>query len=667
MAIPIDACLVAFMPDGTESLGLGYVASALRRAGRTVRTLTFRNHLEMDGIARRAVSLRPRLLGVSIPSGHAAVSAMAFVNRARGLGYRGHVACGGPWATLARERLLRDFPGIDSVVRHDGEAPTVALVERLAANGAPDGIPGVTARAGDGPPAEGGGAWGVAGKMPALRPERSSFRRYAGVRAAKVSAVRGCSRRCRYCGLAAWRREDAGPRRRHVEDVADEMAELYHGRGVRFFHFVDENHLPDGAADALEWVRRLDGELSRRRVGRRAIGMMLRADAASPPVVEALARMGLVRSLLGVESLRQETLDDLGRDSHAGAAAPAMRCMERHGILFHFNVLLVHPGSTLESIVGDVEALRNAGGGLLDPFQVEAFEGTDLFASLAGEGRLRGGPFVWHYDPPDPGAQRFADLFRLVKMGAMGEVPLTAFAYEVLGTLAVARRIHGLDGRGERLAASAAELTRRHNSLWLGVLDELLEAASGRSNREPAAIADRTRREAALLTLEFERLRASVQVACRAPIATEFGMPRAAAAVAASLAILGGACDCEGTSLVGDAEADVAEGAGDDSAPDADGSTPDADDAACSEAAARDEHRSILAAGAACPDPCTGMEGYTYRFVLDAEGRAVDMETRDGPAIPDDVKRCYLDAVAGQVFPCLREHPWWEECPIYLA
>jgi hypothetical protein len=443
-----------------------------------------------------------------------------------------------------------------------------------------------------------------------------------------------------------------------VEHVADEMASLYHEGGVRFFHFVDENHLPEGESEAVAALRALDEALSRRRVGRRAVSMMLRADAATPAVVAAMARLGVVRSLLGVESMTRSSLAALGRDSTPGASVPAMSLLARHGIAFHFNILLIHPGSTMEGISRDVAALGRVRAGLLDPFQVEAYEGTRLFEGLARRGRLGGGPFVWHYELEDPAAQRFARLFRIVKTRVLARIPLTAFAYDVTGSLAVASHLGMVRRSGPRLQRRAARLVERHNRLMLGTLERMIEIAP-QGAREHERFLDESSESAARLTLEFEALKDGIEEACASPLTCDLALPRTAAAAAIALSILGSGCTQ--TRLTGDTtpedRVEIVETAEADVPADA-----------CTHADAEAELGSAISTGldAGCEDVCS-LGSERFRFILDDDGHVVDVELSDGGTVPDEIRTCYLDALSGQVFPCLSEDPVWEWCYVLLA
>jgi radical SAM superfamily enzyme YgiQ (UPF0313 family) len=689
MAAPLDVILAGLSPSGDECLGLEYVARALRDGGHRPRVVTFGGPLEIDAAAKEVMRRPPPLVGLSLLSGASAATMVALAIRLRALGFAGHVTCGGTFATLGRARLLETQPSIDSIVRHDGELPMVALADALSAGRDPGEVAGLTTRDGDGPPAPVGSCAPLV-----LEPCRRSARpRYAGVASAKISATRGCYGVCRYCGLKGLRREAVAEarragldgdavrarsigdlRRRSTERVADEMAHLYHELGVRFFHLVDENFLPRDRADAVAAVMALERALARRKVGPRAIGMMLRADAATPEAVEALTALGLVRALLGVESATDEGLRQLGRRTTTEDNARAMELLARGGVAFHFNVMLIHPDSTLAAIGREIGGLHRVSGGLLDPFQVEVFEGTDLFERLRGEGRLEGGPFLWHAWPREEGAARFARVFFRLRHEALGTLHMTPFAYEVLGELAVARRLGRLRRRAlGAIARDADHLVEAHSALWLALLEEALDLARGAAPRDEVdAFLRRAAVRSARLTLRFDRLRARIERAATADLRSETLFPATARAAAVALAILGASACGARTGLLADADADVAsDGSDADDARDAD-PDPDVEIDPCDLYLASDRfldiERALEAVGADCWIHC-GAQSYDFtaiQYVLDREGHVVDIVT-DTPSAPVDaeLKRCILEALAGQTFPC-PELTFWHDCMVYL-
>jgi radical SAM superfamily enzyme YgiQ (UPF0313 family) len=683
----IDVGLLASTIGGSESLALGYLAAALADAGHRPHVVTFDGWREIDDAARRLAELDAPLVGVALPSAPMAIDALAAAYRLLELGYRGHLTCGGAWATLARERILATHPIVDSVVRYDGELPLARLADAVAAGRDPRDVPGLTTRSGDGRPAPLG-----ATPFVGMRPLHDRFRRFAGIRTAKLSAVRGCFGGCTYCGLAAVRREMraeaqaagwsraelrrcgvGGMRRRPVTDVADEMAGLYHEHDVRFFHFVDENHLPRRPDDALFQIRALDRELERRRVGRRAISMMLRADVATPAVLEALADLGVTRSLLGVESLDRAGLAALGRGTAPEANAAALRGLVRRGIRFHYNLLLVHPYSTIASIGREVAALKQVHGGLVDPIATEVYEGTDLFRRLQAEGRLRGGPILWFYEPADEQAARFARIFRALGNQAQTVLPLTSFAYDVQGMLAVSEQLGRIGPERHRLGEALDRITERHNALWVETLEQALAIARRGDEDAIAPLVERTGRHAARLILELEAVRRRLEEACVERPVCDIVFPRTAAAVALAVALLGGGCHRAAEAPSGDddeGEVDDTD-TGDTEVGDSDSETGDTDtDTECTPQQYNEEYVEIWYAGhdAGCDDPCTPLttEDY-YRFVVDEDGYVTGIEVEDGGDFPAELAECYVQAVEGQVFPCLAGQEYWVSCePIAL-
>ncbi len=718
MTKSITVALVGASPTGADNLALSYLAGALLAREHAPEVISFRGIGDFDAAARRAVGIAPGLIGVSAPSGEAAVEALAFVYRLRDLGYTGHVTMGGTFATLARRRLLALHPGVDSVVRHDGELPLAALADALGAGGDLERLPGVSTRRGDGLPAPVGDRDHLD-----ISPYRTAFKRYAGVKSAKVSAVRGCFGRCRYCGLRALREAarqegracglDAaamerlgvgGIRRRPVAAVADEMADLY-ARDVRFFHFVDENHLPRDPLAAAGVIDSLDRALTRRGVGPRAVNMMLRADVATPEVVDALHRLGLARCLLGVESMKTGGLRRLGRGGAPALNLRAMEALRARGIVFHFNLLLIDPDSTMGRIDAEIEALGQVRGGLIDPFQVEVYYGTDLYHRLQRERRLEGGPLLFHYWPADAGARRFARIFYRLRRDASEFLHMTTYAYEVLGAYAVAGRLGMLKGR----RPIGREVERRideHNRLWIALLETASELAGrGASTDEVENLVAESTLRSAHLILGFERLKERIEAASSGPLRTEIFYPRTAAAVALALSVIA-ASGCSRTVPVGgpgpvriagapatdnttvtDRDVDTGTSIAQETGPAPEDAAPNGEAPAGSGTEAETERKPVIGAMRAgtygcftehtrkkiekralrlgCPRP--PKEAEEYGFVLDLDGNVLDMVMRSGVSVDEEIKKCFLAAVKGQRFPCMKDRDIRLVPPILLA
>ena len=77
---------------------------------------------------------------------------------------------------------------------------------------------------------------------------------------ATLVASRGCwHSACAYCCIGAFHAKKKGPRHalRSVENIAKEIAWLYHKQGVRLFQFHDDNFLQANMKRTT--IERLDG------------------------------------------------------------------------------------------------------------------------------------------------------------------------------------------------------------------------------------------------------------------------------------------------------------------------------------------------------------------------------------------------------------------------
>jgi len=254
--------------EGDENLGVRYLANALSQAGIDFKLFALNQVADIDRIASQVLELHALLVGISLSDNNVALDLLSFVEYLRFRGYRGQIVAGGALATVQRHHILAHHSGIDSIVRLQGEHALVKLARCIIDNSPIEMVPGLTTRAGDGTPVVDSAA------LFTCRPLRDTQLPTAlGVSTARLIASRGCSGHCVYCGSTALRhiassearragwsterivKAGIGARRtRPLSDFADEVAELYHARGVRFFHLHDDNILGPHEMPALDWL-----------------------------------------------------------------------------------------------------------------------------------------------------------------------------------------------------------------------------------------------------------------------------------------------------------------------------------------------------------------------------------------------------------------------------
>ncbi len=687
--------LVGREQPGDENLALRYLAAALLAAGHRPTIVPLSGPPSLPGAVHAALAAGPALVGLSISDADIAIDTLAFARLLRKRGFGGHITAGGALATLARHELLGRHVDIDSVIRHEGEVPLVELADRIAAGRGWHDVPGITTGNGDGPPAR------VTDPTPlTLQPlHPDPLPRLVGVPMARIVASRGCPGRCRYCGPAALQRSalaeaaraglgparilDAGvggTRRRAPADVASEVAELYHGRGARFFHVLDDNLLSTSQGAAKTWLRSFLAELRTRQVGRSAWSLQVEPASLDDEVVELLTELGVIRLAVGVEALTHRQLRAIGRDGDVDHNQALLARLRDSGIVSVMNSLIVHPESSAESISAELDALGNLRGVHYDALAVAVYPGTALHESLLRSGSVSGGMLGLRFEPSDEVVARFRAALIHLRLQATGRYGPMVMAHDVAVNVALARHLElpGYEPRLDRaLQRSLNELNAKRVAAWRQAL-AIAQLELPRTHRIQSLLALTNQHRSELATIWSDL--ADIQ---RQLDAAESEQPRrggrlVAAALAAGFtfclvpAACGGVTQDESSPHepvpdaappdVGVADAPVDVGVTDVTAVDAPADGDGSDAPPCS---AEDYWEQSLAVED--PGLCFSSDSCgPYGITLDAEGRAVDVVGSPGTQVPAEIRECYLDALGGEVFPCLAGETIWQECVICL-
>jgi len=126
---------------------------------------------------------------------------------------------------------------------------------------------------------------------------------------------RGCFANCHFCSISAWHKRMGGPRlrQRSVEDVAAEMAYLYHRLGVRLFNFHDDNFFLPSRAASIARFEAMGRRMREAGIRRAGVQIKARPDSVDRETVAVLKELACFRVFLGVESNAVAGLKALGR------------------------------------------------------------------------------------------------------------------------------------------------------------------------------------------------------------------------------------------------------------------------------------------------------------------------------------------------------------------
>jgi len=417
--MPTDVVLVhaPFVGDRyAEHLGLAYLAACLRRAG--VQTQILDAQMLRAGV-RRVVDLvaeaAPRVVGVTATQREAR-AVVAIVQGIRRKLPTVHIAAGGHFPTFCHDRLLRDVPALDSVVRGEGDLVFVGLVQRVLAGEEWHGLPGVSFRH-DGavvstPPGP------LVANLDSLPFAARDTARIAMAHddLLGVSSSRGCYGRCTFCSISSFYRLQSGSawRARSPQNVVEEMARLAGDYGCKRFSFVDDTFVGPGLK-GRERTHAFADELIRRRL-RCQFSLECRANDVERSVFLHLREAGLRVVWLGLESGSQGQLDRFRKGTTVEDGRYAFSILRDLGIDVGVFLIMFDPDATLDECLGTLRFVASAGllrNALGFDSRARALDGTEVCERLREQGRLRGSYMRgYSYSFRDPTAGACARVVR---------------------------------------------------------------------------------------------------------------------------------------------------------------------------------------------------------------------------------------------------------------
>lgn len=480
----MDAVLAGMVVPNVQNHSLAALARAADGDGFASSCVPFRGFCDIDSVARAVHDQEPRLFGLSIQASEAALASATLIEVLRRRGFTGIVVAGGHFATLNAEDLLGAVRGIDVVVRFAGEAALLALLRRGLQQELAD-VPGVVFRDRSGAICH--GATPTLDMLPRTFLGKGEDQPvHLGFRAADLVLSRGCEAHCSYCCVAgaADIAETFGTRyqRRDPEQIAELVASLYHGGGVRVFNFMDDNLLPLDPASALDWVEAVGDGLSRRKVGRIAFSLQLRADACTRPIVESLAALGLCRAYVGIDGYSGRQLVALGRNAPADAGPEALAKLAAAGIFTVCNALILGPTFRFETVLGEIEALAGVRHAPVHLLPIEVRAGSAYFERARRRGLLEGGALCRRYRFEDSRTALLAEAL-LGFPTRLEEYSVPVALYDLGYNLGIARRLlPGSDVRDP--IETYRDVTDRWNADQIRILRAAAEAAGSGERRQ---------------------------------------------------------------------------------------------------------------------------------------------------------------------------------------
>ncbi len=405
--------LIGFQNQG--NLGIGYLASTLRKNGYEVEVIDF--EVDPDLILERVKFVDPVLVGFSLIFQFYITKFSSLIDKLRDGGIDCHFTMGGHFPSLSYAEALDNAPNLDSVVRFEGELTLLEMVETLHRDEDWRGIQGIAYRNNEGEI--------VSNTLRPLienldllpLPDRE-FKPMSilGLDIMPLIASRGCSRKCSFCSIHTFYRAVPGKivRLRKIKNVVDEMKMLYEERNSKIFLFQDDD-FPIVGPVWRRWTLDFVDELYRQDlVGKVIWKINCRADVVETELFETLRDAGLYLVYMGLESGSEEGLSVLNKGLSVEQNVNAVNTLKSIGLMFQYGFMLFDPSTTFNSVRENLDFLRTItrDGDLGATFcRMLPYDGTAIKDQLAAEGRLRGDVTNPDYDFLDP---RLDGFFREV-------------------------------------------------------------------------------------------------------------------------------------------------------------------------------------------------------------------------------------------------------------
>jgi radical SAM superfamily enzyme YgiQ (UPF0313 family) len=285
----------------------------------------------------------------------------------------------GPHSTIFHDALMREHRCVDFIARGEYEYTLLDLVKTLAAGGSPEGVPGITYRA--------GGQVRVNPPRPFIEnldelpfPARDLFAweryhepDYLAAPWITMITSRGCPYRCTFC---LWPQAMYGHRfrARSARNVVDEM-EYCVARYTPAELFFDDDTFTLGKQRVLD----LCDEIIRRGVTV-VWSCMGRVDTVDEEMLSRMHRAGCRKIKFGVETGSAAIMQAIRKGINLAEVPKAFETAKRCGLEVHGTFMIGLPGETRETVYETIRLAQKLPNDFLQFSIATPLPGTEFFA-----------------------------------------------------------------------------------------------------------------------------------------------------------------------------------------------------------------------------------------------------------------------------------------------
>ncbi|MDD1769288.1 MAG: B12-binding domain-containing radical SAM protein [Methanomassiliicoccales archaeon] len=368
-------------------LGLLYIASSLTaKRGDEVKIIdAFCENLTKEELVERIAREEPDVFGMN-SSTHTFLSAISTLNDLSKALPDTKMVMGGFQATFAADRILRDYPFVDFIIKGEAESAFPQLLDCIEETRKPMDVEGISFIDGDSYYSNPLTMVQDLDSLPFPARHLAQAVDYAyffdGIRLTfgkltTFCSSRGCPYQCTYCSCAAFSNRKWRPR--SAENVVKELETLY-SDGYESCVMVDDNltHNKKRMQHICDLIRSKRIKLQFYCEGR--------VDNASYSLFRTMKKAGFNIIYFGVESASQKVLDYYKKGITPEQSIRAIENAKKAGMIAIASFIIGAPGETEGEILKTIELISKARPHAVQMNILDCLIGTPIWDDMVEEG-----------------------------------------------------------------------------------------------------------------------------------------------------------------------------------------------------------------------------------------------------------------------------------------
>ena len=365
-------------------LGLAYLGAVAEKAGHQVTVIDCQaEKLTCETFQSRITKTPSDIIGVTATT-LLYKSAMQIITLAKQAQPQAVTVLGGSHGTFWDENALHEYPGLDVVVRREGEETLIELADKLQSQSNLSGVLGITYRSGDKivrnqdrPFIEDLDAL----PFPAHHLMPLENLKHNGKIIFPLVSSRGCVFWCDFCSTV--RMFGRGYRMRSAKNVVDEMQLVHDKYGIDQVTFYDDAFSVD-----RNRVVKICEELRARNLQMKW-DCGTRVDMVDRELMQTMRDAGCFAVWLGVESGSEAILGAMNKRIKLDQTRLAYKTAHQLGLMTIANVVLGFPGETEQTAKETIRFVKELNPDDVGFYIATPYPGTPMYEQVKKNGWLR--------------------------------------------------------------------------------------------------------------------------------------------------------------------------------------------------------------------------------------------------------------------------------------